>query len=94
MSPKRALFVNVEPSSATSCPEDRRPVLEEALASFPLAEDLRARSPRRPRRRRHRPALAPMPFLRPDVIKLDLKLMHNSPSREIAEVVHAAEARA
>jgi hypothetical protein len=35
-----------------------------------------------------------MPFLRPDVIKLDLKLMHRSPSREIAEVVHAVNAEA
>jgi hypothetical protein len=35
-----------------------------------------------------------MPFLRPDVIKLDLGLLHNSPSREIAEVVHAVNAEA
>ncbi|MBA3867218.1 MAG: hypothetical protein H0X42_12895 [Solirubrobacterales bacterium] len=36
--------------------------------------------------------LALMPFLRPDVIKLDLKLMQDRPSREIAEVVHAVNA--
>ncbi len=50
---------------------------------IPLAEDLRRRGARialddvgtDPR------SLALMPFLRPDVIKLDLKLMHNSPSR-------------
>jgi EAL domain-containing protein (putative c-di-GMP-specific phosphodiesterase class I) len=116
MSPNRALFVNVEPSSATSwVPEIGDPLLEDALAGFPLvvelteralanhatdliplAEDLRRRGARialddvgtDPR------SLALMPFLRPDVIKLDLKLMHNSPSREIAEVVHAVNAEA
>jgi EAL domain-containing protein (putative c-di-GMP-specific phosphodiesterase class I) len=116
MSPKRALFVNVEPSSATSwVPEIGDPLLEDALASFalvvelteralpnhttdliPLAEDLRRRGARialddvgtDPR------SLALMPFLRPDVIKLDLNLMHDSPSREIAEVVHAVNAEA
>jgi EAL domain-containing protein (putative c-di-GMP-specific phosphodiesterase class I) len=116
MSPKRALFVNVEPSSANSwVPEIGDPLLGQALASFPLvvelteralanhatdliplAEDLRRRGARialddvgtDPR------SLALMPFLRPDVIKLDLKLMHGSPSREIAEVVHAVNAEA
>jgi EAL domain-containing protein (putative c-di-GMP-specific phosphodiesterase class I) len=116
MSPERALFVNVEPSSAASwVPEIGDPLLEDALASFPLvvelteralpnhttdliplAEDLRRRGARialddvgtDPR------SLALMPFLRPDVIKLDLKLMQNSPSREIAEVVHAVNAEA
>lgn len=116
MSPKRALFVNVEPSSATSwVPEIGDPLLEDALASFPLvvelteralanhatdliplAEDLRRRGARialddvgtDPR------SLALMPFLRPDVIKLDLKLMQDSPSRAIAEVVHAVNAEA
>jgi EAL domain-containing protein (putative c-di-GMP-specific phosphodiesterase class I) len=112
--PARALFVNVEPSSATSwVPEIGDPLLEEALHRFPLvvelteralpnhttdliplAEDLRRRGARialddvgsDPR------SLALMPFLRPDVIKLDLGLLHNSPSREIAEVVHAVNA--
>jgi EAL domain-containing protein (putative c-di-GMP-specific phosphodiesterase class I) len=116
LSPGRALFVNIEPSSANSwVPEIGDPLLEEALESFPLvvelteralanhvtdliplAEDLRRRGARialddvgtDPR------SLALMPFLRPDVIKLDLKLMHNSPSREIAEVVHAVNAEA
>jgi EAL domain-containing protein (putative c-di-GMP-specific phosphodiesterase class I) len=116
LSPKCALFVNVEPSSAKSwVPEIGDPLLEDALASFPLvvelteralanhatdliplAEDLRRRGARialddvgtDPR------SLALMPFLRPDVIKLDLKLMHDSPSREIAEVVHAVNAEA
>src|SRR6201992_2449564 len=63
---------------------------------IPLAEDLRRRGARialddvgtDPR------SLALMPFLRPDVIKLDLQLMQNSPSREIAEVVHAVNAEA
>jgi EAL domain-containing protein (putative c-di-GMP-specific phosphodiesterase class I) len=63
---------------------------------IPLAEDLRRRGARialddvgtDPR------SLALMPFLRPDVIKLDLKLMQNSPSQEIAEVVHAVNAEA
>jgi EAL domain-containing protein (putative c-di-GMP-specific phosphodiesterase class I) len=112
----RTLFVNVEPSSATSwVPEIGDPLLEDALDRFPLvvelteralpnhttdliplAEDLRRRGARialddvgtDPR------SLALMPFLRPDVIKLDLKLMQNSPSREIAEVVHAVNAEA
>ncbi|HEY2479518.1 MAG TPA: EAL domain-containing protein [Solirubrobacterales bacterium] len=116
MNPQRALFVNVEPSSATSwVPEIGDPLLEEALQSFPLivelteralpnhttdliplAEDLRRRGARialddvgtDPR------SLALMPFLRPDVIKLDLNLMHDSPTREIAEVVHAVNAEA
>ncbi len=116
MSGERALFVNVEPSSATSwMPEIDDPLLERALRRFPLvvelteralprhttdliglAEDLRRRGalialddvgtdPR---------SLALMPFLRPDVIKLDLGLMQNSPSAEIAEVVHAVNAEA
>ncbi len=112
----RTLFVNVEPSSATSwVPEIGDPLLEEALDRFPLvvelteralpnhttdliplAEDLRRRGARialddvgtDPR------SLALMPFLHPDVIKLDLKLMQNSPSRAIAEVVHAVNAEA
>lgn len=114
--PERALFVNVEPSSAASwVPEIGDPLLEEALERFPLvvemteralpnhttdliplAEDLRRRGARialddvgtDPR------SLALMPFLRPDVIKLDLGLLHNSPSRQIAEVVHAVNAEA
>jgi EAL domain-containing protein (putative c-di-GMP-specific phosphodiesterase class I) len=113
---ERALFVNVEPSSATSwVPEIGDPLLEDALEHFPLvvemteralpnhttdliplAEDLRRRGARialddvgtDPR------SLALMPFLRPDVIKLDLGLMHNSPSREIAETAHAVAAEA
>jgi EAL domain-containing protein (putative c-di-GMP-specific phosphodiesterase class I) len=116
LGPERALFVNVEPSSATSwVPELGDPLLEDALKRFPLvvemteralpnhttdliplAEDLRRRGalialddvgtdPR---------SLALMPFLRPDVIKLDLALLHNSPSQEIAEVVHAVNAEA
>lgn len=112
----RTLFVNVEPSSATSwVPEIGDPLLEDALDRFPLvvevteralpnhttdliplAEDLRRRGARialddvgtDPR------SLALMPFLHPDVIKLDLGLMQNSPSREIAEVVHAVNAEA
>jgi EAL domain-containing protein (putative c-di-GMP-specific phosphodiesterase class I) len=116
LSPHRTLFVNVEPSSATSwVPRIGDPLLEDALDRFPLvvelteralpnhttdliplAEDLRRRGARialddvgtDPR------SLALMPFLRPDVIKLDLKLMHRSPSREIAEVVHAVNAEA
>lgn len=63
---------------------------------IPLAEDLRRRGARialddvgtDPH------SLALMPFLRPDVIKLDLQLMQNSPSRAIAETVHAVNAEA
>jgi EAL domain-containing protein (putative c-di-GMP-specific phosphodiesterase class I) len=39
-------------------------------------------------------SLALMPFIRPDVIKLDLKLMQGRPSPAIAEVVHAVSAEA
>jgi EAL domain-containing protein (putative c-di-GMP-specific phosphodiesterase class I) len=113
---ERALFVNVEPSSASSwVAEIGDPLFEDALEHFPLvaevteralpnhstdliplAEDLRRRGARialddvgtDPR------SLALLPFLRPDVIKLDLGLMQNSPSREIAEVVHAVNAEA
>jgi EAL domain-containing protein (putative c-di-GMP-specific phosphodiesterase class I) len=114
--PERALFVNVEPSSAASwVPEIGDPLLEEALERFPLivelteralanhstdliplAEDLRRRGARIALDDVGTDArsLALMPFLRPDVIKLDLKLLHNSPSREIAEVVHAVNAEA
>jgi EAL domain-containing protein (putative c-di-GMP-specific phosphodiesterase class I) len=116
LGPERALFVNVEPSSATSwVPEIGDPLLEDALERFPLvvemteralpnhttdliplAEDLRRRGARialddvgtDPR------SLALMPFLRPDVIKLDLGLMQDSPSREIAETAHAVAAEA
>ena len=114
--PDRALFVNVDPASASSwVPEIDDPLLDDALRRFPLvveltersltdhttdliplAEDLRRRGARialgevgtDPR------SLALMPFLRPDVIKLDLKLMHDSPSREIAETAHAVAAEA
>ncbi len=41
-----------------------------------------------------RHSLALMPFLRPDVIKLDLRLVQSRPSIEIAEVVHAVNAEA
>ena len=111
---ERALFVNVEPSSAASwVPEIGDPLLEDALSSFPLVVEVTERAlPNHstdliPRRRTcagaapgspsttsaPTPARSPlMPFLRPDVIKLDLKLLHDSPSREIAEVVHAVNA--
>lgn len=39
-------------------------------------------------------SLALMPFLRPDIIKLDLRLVQQRPSQEIAEVVHAVLAEA
>jgi EAL domain-containing protein (putative c-di-GMP-specific phosphodiesterase class I) len=39
-------------------------------------------------------SLALMPFLRPDVIKLDLAVLQQSPSRESAAVVHAVNAEA
>jgi EAL domain-containing protein (putative c-di-GMP-specific phosphodiesterase class I) len=37
-------------------------------------------------------SLALMPLLRPDVIKLDLRLVHDHPSTEIAEIVNAVNA--
>lgn len=39
-------------------------------------------------------SLALLPFLRPEVIKLDLGLMREVPSRQLAEVVHAVNAEA
>jgi len=39
-------------------------------------------------------SLALMPFLAPDVIKLDLRLVQENPSREVAEIVHAVSAEA
>jgi hypothetical protein len=35
-----------------------------------------------------------MPFLAPDVIKLDLRLVQDNPSRQVAEIVHAVSAEA
>ena len=74
---------------------------ERALTQAPteligLVEQLRARGARialddvgtDPR------SLALMPFIRPDVIKLDLRLMQGRPSPAIAEVVHAVSAEA
>ncbi|HEX3737726.1 MAG TPA: EAL domain-containing protein [Solirubrobacterales bacterium] len=116
MSSERALFINVEPSSAASwVPEIDDPLLADALERFPLVVEMTERAlPNHTtdliplaeglRRRGARIALddvgtdprslALMPFLRPDVIKLDLGLLHNSPSRKIAEVVHAVNAEA
>jgi EAL domain-containing protein (putative c-di-GMP-specific phosphodiesterase class I) len=39
-------------------------------------------------------SLALMPFLAPDVIKLDLRLVHENPSAQIAEIAHAVGAEA
>ncbi len=39
-------------------------------------------------------SLALMPFLAPDVIKLDLRLVQENPSRQIAEIVHAVSGEA
>ena len=39
-------------------------------------------------------SLALMPFLRPDVIKLDLRLVQEHPTREIAKIVNAVRAEA
>lgn len=41
-----------------------------------------------------RESLALMPFLRPDVIKLDLRLVQQQPSPALAEIVHAVRAQA
>jgi EAL domain-containing protein (putative c-di-GMP-specific phosphodiesterase class I) len=116
MSPKRALFVNVEPSSASSwVSEIADPLFSDALERFPLVAEVTERAlpnhstdliPLAEDLRRHGArialddvgtdprSLALLPFLHPDVIKLDLNLMHDSPSREIAEVVHAVNAEA
>jgi EAL domain-containing protein (putative c-di-GMP-specific phosphodiesterase class I) len=115
LGPDHALFVNVEPSSATSwVPKISDPQLADALGRFPLVVELSERSvpdttnliplAEELRRRGARIALddvgtdprslALMPFLQPDVIKLDLKLMQASPSREIAETAHAVAAEA
>ncbi|MBA3808841.1 MAG: EAL domain-containing protein [Solirubrobacterales bacterium] len=39
-------------------------------------------------------SLALMPFLAPEVIKLDLRLVQENPSRQVAEIVHAVSAEA
>jgi EAL domain-containing protein (putative c-di-GMP-specific phosphodiesterase class I)/DICT domain-containing protein len=39
-------------------------------------------------------SLALMPFLAPDVIKLDLRLVQENPTRRVAEIVHAVSAEA
>ncbi|HWF32921.1 MAG TPA: EAL domain-containing protein [Solirubrobacteraceae bacterium] len=39
-------------------------------------------------------SLALMPFLAPDVIKLDLRLVQENPTRQVAEIVHAISAEA
>ncbi|HLH13475.1 MAG TPA: EAL domain-containing protein, partial [Solirubrobacteraceae bacterium] len=39
-------------------------------------------------------SLALMPFLAPDVIKLDLRLVQENPSIQVAEIVHAVSAQA
>jgi EAL domain-containing protein (putative c-di-GMP-specific phosphodiesterase class I) len=39
-------------------------------------------------------SLALMPFLAPEVIKLDLSLLHGNASRQVAEIVHAVNAEA
>ncbi len=39
-------------------------------------------------------SLALMPFLAPDVIKLDLRLVQENPSMQIAEIIHAVSAEA
>lgn len=39
-------------------------------------------------------SLALMPFLAPDVIKLDLRLVQDNPSPQVAEIVHAVAAEA
>src|ERR1700689_1592633 len=39
-------------------------------------------------------SLALMPFLAPELIKLDLRLVQGNPSRQIAEIVHAVGAEA
>ena len=39
-------------------------------------------------------SLALMPFLAPDVIKLDLRLVQENPSLQVAEIVHAVSAEA
>jgi EAL domain-containing protein (putative c-di-GMP-specific phosphodiesterase class I) len=39
-------------------------------------------------------SLALMPFLAPDVIKLDLRLVQENPSSQVAEIVHAVSAEA
>ena len=55
----------------------------------------RARLGHRARRRRRRPAsLAFMPLLRPDVVKLDLRLVQERPGPEVAEIMNAVNAYA
>lgn len=112
----RAIFVNVEPSSAGNAPPAGMiELLDAAVESFPVVVELTERAlTARPtelltlvdRAREHGArialddvgadprSLALLPFLSPEVIKLDLGLIRNVPSRQLADVVHAVNAEA
>ena len=67
LGPDRALFVNVEPSSATSwVPEIGDPLLEDALDRFPLVVELTERALAQPRHRPDPAGRGPAPARRPD----------------------------
>jgi diguanylate cyclase (GGDEF)-like protein/PAS domain S-box-containing protein len=102
------LFVNVEPSTLTAA-DDPVPaadalvveLTERALVDRP-ADVIAAVAALRARGMgialddvgADRRSLAFMPFVAPDVIKLDLRLVQDNPTAEIAAIVHAVNAEA
>jgi len=81
-----AMFAEVTERSLTDQPAELLAAVEELRRlGVGIALDDVGADPR---------SLALMPFLAPDVIKLDLRLVHENPSRQIAEIVHAVGAEA
>jgi EAL domain-containing protein (putative c-di-GMP-specific phosphodiesterase class I) len=81
-----AMFAEVTERSLTDRPAELLAAVEELRRlGVGIALDDVGADPR---------SLALMPFLAPDVIKLDLRLVHENPSRQIAEIVHAVGAEA
>jgi len=76
-----SVFAEVTERSLTDRPAELLAAVERLrLRGVGVALDDVAADPR---------SLALMPFLAPDVIKLDLRLVQENPSRQIAEIVHA-----
>lgn len=84
--PDVRLIVEITERALTSRPADLLPLIDDLRAhGIGIAlDDVGA----------DRRSLALMPFLRPDVIKLDMSLTQNRPSEEIAEVHNAVSAHA
>jgi EAL domain-containing protein (putative c-di-GMP-specific phosphodiesterase class I) len=80
------LVVEITERALTARPADLLPAVEKIRArGFGIALDDIGADPH---------SLAIMPFLRPDVIKLDLRLIQSLPSAEIAQIHNAVSAQA